>query len=122
MTTTRFIELYNRGINTVDLSGWQLSGGITYTIPNGTTLAAGGYLVIARKAAQLIPHYPNLNSGNCLGDFSGKLSHNGEHVALTMPVVHDLTTINVVVNDLTYGTGGRWGQWSHAGGEQSGID
>ncbi len=112
----QYVELYNRSANPVDMSGWQLADGVSYTIPNGTTLAAGGYLVVARDAAQLISHYPNLNAGNCLGDFSGKLSHSGEHIALTKPVEHNLTNINVTVNDLTYGTGGRWGQWSHAGG------
>ena len=112
----QYVELYNRSTNTVNLSGWQLTDGVTFTIPTNTTLAAGGYLVIARNAAQLISHYPNLNSGNCLGGFSGKLSHNGERIALTMPVIHNLTNINITVNDLTYGTGGRWGQWSSGGG------
>ncbi len=112
----QYVELYNRSTNMVDLSGWQLADGITYTIPANTMLAASGYLVIARNASQLISHYPNLNAGNCLGDFSGKLSHNGEHIALMIPVEHDSTNINVMVNDLTYGTGGRWGQWSSGGG------
>ncbi|MEJ0090950.1 MAG: lamin tail domain-containing protein [Limisphaerales bacterium] len=112
----QYVELYNRSANTVDLSGWQLADGITYTIPNGTSLAADGYLVVARNKANLFSKYPNLNNGNTVGDFSGKLSHNGEHLALTMPVIHNLTNINVTVNDLTYGTGGRWGQWSSGGG------
>ncbi len=112
----QYVELYNRSTNAVNLSGWQLADGITFMIPTNTTLAAGGFLVIARNGAQLISHYPNLNSGNCLGGFSGKLSHNGEHIALTMPVIHNLTNINITVNDLTYGTGGRWGQWSSGGG------
>ncbi|HEV2694152.1 MAG TPA: lamin tail domain-containing protein [Verrucomicrobiae bacterium] len=112
----QYVELYNRSTNTVDMSGWQLADGIAFTIPANTLLATGGYLVIARNVAQLISHYPNLNASNCLGNFSGKLSHNGEHLALTMPVVHNLTNINVTVNDLTYGTGGRWGQWSSGGG------
>ncbi|MEI9866084.1 MAG: lamin tail domain-containing protein [Limisphaerales bacterium] len=112
----QYVELYNRSASTVNMSGWQLTGGITYTIPNNTTLAAGGYLVVARNAANLFSKYPNLNSGNTVGGFSGKLSHNGEFIALTMPVIHNLTNINVTVNDLTYGTGGRWGQWSAGGG------
>ncbi|HVU28690.1 MAG TPA: lamin tail domain-containing protein [Verrucomicrobiae bacterium] len=112
----QYIELYNRSTNTIDLSGWQLAGGVTFTIPNGTTLASGGYLVVARNETNLFSKYPNLNAGNTVGNYSGKLSHNGEYIALTMPVVHNGTNINVTVNDLTYGTGGRWGEWSHAGG------
>ena len=121
----QYVELYNRGTNPVDMSGWQLNDGITYTIPNGTTLAADGYLVVAKNQTNLFAQYPNLTAANTVGNYSGKLAHSGEHIALTMPVPHKTTdtagnlvtnTLNVIVNDLTYGTGGRWGQWSHAGG------
>jgi hypothetical protein len=112
----QYVELYNRSINTVDLSGWQLSDAVSYTIPAGTLLATNGYLVVARNTANLFSKYPNLNSGNTVGNFSGKLSHNGEHIALLMPVTHNGTNINIMVNDLTYGTGGRWGEWSGGGG------
>src|SRR5476651_2404420 len=112
----QYVELYNRSTNTVDLSGWQLSDAVSYTIPAGTLLATNGYLVVARNTANLFSKYPNLNSGNTVGNFSGKLSHNGEHIALLMPVTHNGTNINIMVNDLTYGTGGRWGEWSGGGG------
>ncbi|HWV99717.1 MAG TPA: lamin tail domain-containing protein [Candidatus Acidoferrum sp.] len=113
----QYVELYNRSANPVDLSGWQLADAISFTIPTNTILAPDGYLVVARNAARLRANYSNLNTTNCLGDFGGKLSHKGEHLALTMPdVIHLTNTIQVTVNDLTYGTGGRWGQWSHGGG------
>jgi hypothetical protein len=121
----QYVELYNRSPNPVDLSGWQLADGVTFAIPTNTTLASGGYLVIARNKAQLLAKYAHLNNANTLGDFSGKLSHSGEHIALTMPNLHKTTDkngnpvtniINIVVNDLTYGTGGRWGQWADGGG------
>ena len=35
-----YLELYNRGTDPVDLSGWSFSG-ITLTLPAGTTIAAG---------------------------------------------------------------------------------
>lgn len=45
-----WIELYNGGDETVDLSGWGLSDGKKdlkkFVFPNGTTLAAGAYLVV----------------------------------------------------------------------------
>jgi len=118
----QFVELYNRGTNTVDLGGWTLSDGIRFTFPASTLLASNGYMVVARNAAQLRSHYANLNATNCLGDFSGKLSHNGERVALTMPA-YDIAangvtnlTMAVTVNEVTYGTGGRWPQWAGGGG------
>ena len=79
------------------------------------------YLVVARNAARLRTNYPNLNPANCLGDYAGKLSHNGEYLALTMPDwtaqtngqgVVTTNLMHIVVNDVTYGTGGRWGQWA----------
>src|SRR6187549_1005295 len=43
-----FIELHNQnGIN-VDLSDWQITGGVNYTIPDGTIIPGGGYLVLAK--------------------------------------------------------------------------
>jgi hypothetical protein len=121
----QFIELYNRSTNTVNLAGWQLADAVTFTFPTNTLLSPNSYLTISRNAAHLRTNYPNLTPLNCLGDFGGKLSHNGEHLALTMPDtvvqtnklgVASTNLIHIVVNDLTYGTGGRWGQWSAGGG------
>ncbi|MGA2862971.1 MAG: lamin tail domain-containing protein [Verrucomicrobiota bacterium] len=121
----QYIELYNRSAKAVNLGGWQLSDAVSFTFPADTLLAADSYLVVARNAARLRPNYPNLNLTNCLGDFAGKLSHNGEHLALTMPDtitstnsqgLLTTTPIHIIVNDVTYGTGGRWGQWAAGGG------
>jgi regulation of enolase protein 1 (concanavalin A-like superfamily) len=121
----QYIELYNRSTNRIDLTGWQLSDAVTFAFPSNTLLSPDSYLVIGRNAARLRTNYSNLNLANCLGDFAGKLSHNGEHLALTMPdtVVQtnklgivETNLIHITVNDLTYGTGGRWGQWSGGGG------
>ncbi|HTJ00569.1 MAG TPA: lamin tail domain-containing protein, partial [Dongiaceae bacterium] len=120
----QYVELYNRSTNVVDLSGWQLAGGVAYTMPAGTSLAPDAYLVVARNRTNLFGKYPQLNAGNTVGDFSGKLAHKGEYLALTMPVPEVTTngavlvtnTLHVVVNDFTYGTGGRWGEWSAGGG------
>ena len=46
-TAYEFLELYNYGSSDVDISGWTLSNGLSYTIPNSTTLSAGSYLVLA---------------------------------------------------------------------------
>ncbi|HLP76873.1 MAG TPA: lamin tail domain-containing protein, partial [Candidatus Paceibacterota bacterium] len=113
----QFIELYNKGTNTVNLAGWQFTSGVTFTFPSNTTLPPDGYLVIARNLTNLLSHYTNLSSANTLGNFSGKLSHNGERLALAMPqLLNGVTTLYVVEDEVTYGTGGRWGQWSSGGG------
>ncbi|HWH71256.1 MAG TPA: lamin tail domain-containing protein, partial [Candidatus Sulfotelmatobacter sp.] len=42
----QYIELYNRGTNTVSLANWQFTSGITFTFPTTASLAPGSYLVI----------------------------------------------------------------------------
>ncbi len=49
-----FIELYNDGPFTADLSHWRLSGGVDYLIPAGTTLAPDSYLIIAEDPATIL--------------------------------------------------------------------
>ncbi|HVU08842.1 MAG TPA: lamin tail domain-containing protein [Verrucomicrobiae bacterium] len=112
----QYIELYNQGTNTVDLSGWQFTAGVTFTFPD-VSIASNGYLVVARNMTNLFAKYPNLNDSNTVGNYSGKLSHNGELLALAQPETLDGTnTIYVEEDEVTYGTGGRWGEWSSSGG------
>jgi hypothetical protein len=119
-----FIELWNRSTNAVDLSGWQVRSGISFVIPSNTVLAAGSRLVIAKDAARLISNYPGLGPANTLGNFSGQLSARGELLQLTKPVF-SLGTANgqpvtnrmdVVVDQVEYRDGGRWGRWADGGG------
>jgi hypothetical protein len=74
-----FVELQNTGASTVDLSGWTLAGGITYTFPNGVSLASGGFLVIAKAPARIEAVYA-LAAGTVLGPYSGKLGNNSDTV------------------------------------------
>jgi len=113
----QYIELYNQGTNLVSLAGWQFTSGITFTFPTNAVLAPESYLVIARDRTNLFAKYPNLNPVNTLGDFTGKLSHSGERVALAMPqLLNGTQTLFVVEDEVTYGAGGRWGQWAAGGG------
>lgn len=113
----QYVELYNRSNGPVNLGGWQLTGAVSFLFPTNVNLAANAYMVVARNLTNLFAKYPNLNATNTVGNFSGKLSHNGERLALTMPdYIHVTNLIAVAVNEVTYGTGGRWGQWASGGG------
>jgi len=113
----QYIELYNKGTNTINLSGWEFTAGVTFTFPPDVTLASNGYLVVARNLTNLLAKYPNLNTANTVGNYGGKLSHKGERVALSQPESYFGTnTIFVEEDEVTYGTGGRWGEWSSGGG------
>jgi hypothetical protein len=113
----QYIELYNKGTNTINLAGWQFTAGVTFTFPPDAIIGPNGYVVVGKNTANLFAHYTNLNSGNTYGNYSGKLSHNGELVALAQPASYFGTnTIYVEEDQVTYGTGGRWGEWSAGGG------
>jgi hypothetical protein len=121
----QYVELYNHTGEPVDVSRWSLEDGIKYTIPAGTLIAANGYLVVGKNAARLLSNYSSLSGANTLGDFAGSLAHGGERLAVAMPdevvgtnAAGQLVTnqIHVVVDEVTYGTGGRWGKLAHGGG------
>jgi hypothetical protein len=114
-----YVELFNRGANAVNLRGWRLVDGVSFTFTNQVWLPAGGYLAIARNASQLQAKYPGtLNATNLVGNYSGSLKNGGERLALSQPEVNpgSGTGYDVVVNEVTYGGGGRWGDWSSGGG------
>jgi len=121
----QFVELYNRGASSVNLSGWRLGDGISFAFPTNTVMAPGAYLVVAKNAARLRTNYAGLNENNCLGNFSGKLGHGGDRVTLRTPDTITSTNqggvvttelIHITVNEVTYADGGRWGQWSDGDG------
>jgi hypothetical protein len=118
-----YVELYNRGAASVNVGGWRFDDGIDFTIPPGQTIPAGGYLVIAKSRTNLLARYA-WPANLVVGDYDGQLDNGGERLALAMPDYSVQTngqtiTTNVfyiVVNEVTYNDGGRWGQWSDGGG------
>jgi len=73
-----FIELYNAGPASVDLSLWRLRGGIDYVFPTGVYLPVGGYLVVASDPATIMSRY----KVTAFGPWAGNLSRDGERVTL----------------------------------------
>ena len=111
-----FIELKNRSTNAVSVGGWRLRGGVSLELPAGTTIPAGGYLVIAKDVTRLLANHPGLSAAGVVGNFSGKLANGGERIALEAPEANGTNTVHYVVSEVTYANGGRWGRWSDAGG------
>ncbi|WP_035609755.1 CotH kinase family protein [Haloferula sp. BvORR071] len=73
-----FIELHNPGGAAVNLSGWTLSDAVTFTIPGGTVLPAGGYAIVAENPAVILSKYGK----TALGPWTGKLNSTGEQIDL----------------------------------------
>lgn len=112
-----WLELHNRGDEPVDMSDWRFVDGISFVIPDGTVLPAGGYLVIAKDKERMIGRYPQLNETNTVGDFGGRLANSGERLALAMPSPRSAApTDHVIVDELRYRDGGQWGTWANRDG------
>lgn len=74
-----FIELYNSQPWAEDISGFRLTGEVEFTVPPGTTLAAGGRAVIAASPADVMSVY---GIADVLGPWSGALNNRGGRLRL----------------------------------------
>jgi len=116
-----YVELHNRSGATVDLSGWSFTDGINYRFPAGVSVAAGGYCVVARNPARLLSNHPAVPVGIVFGGYGGTLANSGERLAVAKPDTILSTNafglvstnhVDIDVDEVTYGKGGRWGRWS----------
>lgn len=101
-----WVELYNKGTATIDLSGWRLDKAVRYEIPDGTILAPDAYLVVAKDMDYLKGVYPNVA---IVGDFSGRLSNSGETILL-------MDGRGNTVDEVRYYDGGTWPSYADGGG------
>ena len=121
----QYVELFNKGTNTVDLTGWQFVDGITFAIPAGTTIALRGIRGRRRQRDQPLRQVSEPE----LGEHGGGLS---PATCLTRAGVwhwpapitrwrwsagcrRPTPCSSWQTKSLTR-TGGRWGQWAHGGG------
>ena len=115
-----FVELHNRASRAVNLTGWRLNEGIDFTFPTNTIISRPtATWSSAKNVARLRANYPNLNLANSVGNYAGSLANSGERITLDMPDTVVSTNINgvvqtniihIMVDEVTYGTGGRWGK------------
>lgn len=91
-----FLELYNPDSSAVDLEGWSLSEGLSFTFPVGAVIDAGGFVVVTAHAVTYSGlGYPVYDWG------SGGLHNSGELLALRAPD-------GQVVESVTYSDSGDW--------------
>lgn len=97
-----WVELYNPGLQTVDVSGWifkDSSDEHIFTIPNNTLINADGYLVLCESLSDFAACFPDVNQ--VLGDFDFGLSSSGEAVRL-------YTNTGVTIDSVYYGVTAPW--------------
>lgn len=91
-----FLELYNPDTAAIDLEGWSLTEGLSFTFPPGAQISGGGYLVVTASAVTYSGlGYPVYDWG------SGGLHNSGELIAIRAPN-------GQVVESVTYSDAGDW--------------
>ena len=74
-----WVELHNRSGDAVDISRWEFDNGIRFTFAEGTTIAAGGFLVVAKEPAVTQAEAPD---AGVVGPYDGRLSHRSDRLRL----------------------------------------
>ena len=97
-----YIELHNAGSSSVDVSNWELQAGISYLIPDGTSIPAGGFLIVAADVATFSNKYPGV-SATLVGGWQGILSNSRDRIEL-----EDASGRRI--DELTYADEGDWAQ------------
>jgi len=79
-----FIELMNIGDENLNLSSVSFIDGITFDFGNGsiTSLGPGEFVLVVRNRAAFESRYGTDLSRRIAGEYSGKLSNNGENITL----------------------------------------
>jgi len=78
-----WVELHNYGSLSLDISGWKFrdeQDHHVYTVPVGTVIPAGGYMVLAEDMAKFSALYPSVT--NVRGPLGFNLSNVGEQIRL----------------------------------------
>lgn len=93
-----FVELKNTGDTALSLAGVAFDQGIQYSIPAGTALGPGQFLVVASNAAAFEERYGFAPAG----EYTGKLNNTGERLTLS-----DVTNHAALVS-VDYRDGSPW--------------
>jgi hypothetical protein len=101
-----FVELQNTSAASVDLSGWKLGGGISYTFPTNSVLASGGYQVIARNPSRLATAY-SLDTNSVFGPYKGYLGNSSDTVRV-------MNASGDTIDSVTYDSAFPWAQTADA--------
>lgn len=83
INSSNWVELYNYGTSTIDLSNWYLKDNNNlnqFTIPAGTMLAPEGRLVITNSITKLTSQFPLLT--NYIGEMAFSFGNDSDQVRL----------------------------------------
>ena len=93
----QFIEIHNPDAAPLSLAGWRLTEAVDFTFPAGTTLAAGGYVIVAQNPTAFQTQFGR----TALGPWTGNLSKSGETIELR-------DAAGALIDEVDYRTGFPW--------------
>ena len=91
-----FIELLNIAGQPIELDGVAFTDGITYAFPPNTILDPGARAVLVSNLEAFTARYGELPADVFVGDYSSRLSNDGERVAISGP---GITLLEFTYND-----------------------
>lgn len=94
--TLEYFEIYNKGVAPANLENFEITQGVSHTFGN-VTIAAGGYLVVARSASNMMDAF----GISAVEWTSGGLSNSGEDIEIR-------NTFDMVVAFVDYGVSSPW--------------
>jgi hypothetical protein len=113
-----FVELYNRSGVTLDISSWQLRGGVDFDLPVGTTLSAGQTIVVVgfdpanlSLATQFRVIHGITSQVALVGPFTGRLANDDDQVRLlapTDPPAGETDPVHYLVDRVAYSDAAPW--------------
>lgn len=89
---SEWIELHNQMAVRIDLSAWEITGGVNFTFPADTIVEPGAFVLVAASPAQVAA---------ALGPWTGSLNNGGERVRLR-------GRHGRVMDELDYSDSGDW--------------
>ena len=94
---SEFVELWNPSTSPQNLSGCRLDGPVQFLFPQGTSLAPGGFLVIAGNSAT----FQSVFGFAPAGQWSGRLKNSGDRLLLRDAALQS-------IDDVDYAPGFPW--------------
>ena len=97
-----FVEVYNAGTVSKDLSGYAFTNGIDYSFPEGIELPVGAYLVVVGNQQQFNLRYPDVRN-IAPGAYTLSLANDGETLTL-------VNAVGTEIFSVAYNDGRKWPQ------------
>ena len=129
-TIDEYVEIYNPTAAAVNLFAtggtWRVEGGIDYQFPFGTSIAAGGTIILVNFSPTLTEtsnafraKYNLPADARIFGSYSGRLANDSDRVAIERPEPPKAMgepIVWVVVDEVTYGKRPLWPLEPNGGG------